>query len=176
MHSQNFLLWDWTFQENTNTLREYPSLLFFRFYTYTEIQKMWLCHISILRKCSPTSNMWVNLANLSRNSCRIWVWHSKISTLVLLLTRYFPPLQFSAPYSPYFPHIHGYRSLSASNPDQCLILCYEDMKKDPEKEIRKVAAFLGIPISEDKVAEVARKTSFEAMSQNPSTNYKVSAL
>ena len=80
---------------------------------------------------------------------------------------------YIAPYSPYFPHIHGYRAQSAAKPDQFLTLCYEDMQRDPRKEIRKVAEFLNIHVTEEKVEEIASKTTFKAMKDNPSTNYKV---
>lgn len=81
---------------------------------------------------------------------------------------------FSVPYTPYFPHIHGYRSLSKTNSDQFLTLSYENMKRDPEGEIRKIAKFLKLELSDEEAKEIAKKTTFKAMKENPATNYKVS--
>ena len=78
----------------------------------------------------------------------------------------------SVPYSPYFPHIHDYNRMSKEKPDQFLCLCYEDMKENPAKEVRKVAKFLGLEVTEAEVDSVVSKTSFEAMKGNPLTNYE----
>ena len=46
------------------------------------------------------------------------------------------------------------------------------MKKDPKNEIRQIAKFLDIPLSEERLEDIAKETTFEAMAKNPSTNYE----
>ncbi|XP_002130825.2 sulfotransferase 1 family member D1-like [Ciona intestinalis] len=47
--------------------------------------------------------------------------------------------------------------------ENVLFVVYEDMKKDPVKEIQKIADFLDIPISESDLDEVVHETSFSTM-------------
>ena len=44
-----------------------------------------------------------------------------------------------------------------------LQLRYEDIKADPHKEIRKIADFLELEVSDGRIAEVVEATSFESM-------------
>ena len=46
------------------------------------------------------------------------------------------------------------------------------MKKNPKNEIRQIAKFLDIPLSEERLEDIAKETTFEAMAKNPSTNYE----
>eukprot|EP00096_Caligus_rogercresseyi_P015078 TRINITY_DN7534_c0_g1_i1.p1 TRINITY_DN7534_c0_g1~~TRINITY_DN7534_c0_g1_i1.p1 ORF type:complete len:299 (-),score=59.72 TRINITY_DN7534_c0_g1_i1:138-1034(-) len=46
------------------------------------------------------------------------------------------------PYAPYFPHVNEYIKKSKSHPSQFLALSYEDLKKDPEGNILRIAEFL----------------------------------
>ena len=71
----------------------------------------------------------------------------------------------------YFSHINGYLEANKAKPNQFLILTYENMKKDPKKEILKVANFLNTEITDKRINLIAQKTSFLAMKENPSTNY-----
>ncbi len=61
--------------------------------------------------------------------------------------------------------------VAQAKPDQFKAVSYEDMKSNPEREIRKIADFLKIPVSKDRIREIAQETSFEAMKSNPTTNY-----
>ncbi|XP_078493794.1 amine sulfotransferase-like isoform X2 [Ciona intestinalis] len=49
--------------------------------------------------------------------------------------------------------------------EQVLALCFEEMKLDPEKEIRKLSNFLGLDKSDDEINRVVDATSFNAMRQ-----------
>ena len=51
-----------------------------------------------------------------------------------------------------------------------LFLTYEEMPLDLRGVVRRVARFLGKPVSEERVAAVADWCSFEQMKQNPATN------
>ncbi|CAG2208059.1 SULT1 [Mytilus edulis] len=49
---------------------------------------------------------------------------------------------------------------------------YEDMKQDPEKEIKKLADFLGVECSATHIEEVAKATSFKNMQEKSLTSPK----
>ncbi|XP_053250126.1 sulfotransferase 1C2-like [Podarcis raffonei] len=49
-------------------------------------------------------------------------------------------------------------------------LFYEDIKKDPKREIQKVMQFIGKQLDEATVVKIVRHTSFEAMKDNPMAN------
>ncbi|XP_068099938.1 sulfotransferase 1 family member D1-like [Hyperolius riggenbachi] len=52
-----------------------------------------------------------------------------------------------------------------------LFLFYEDMLQDPKHAIQQVADFLKQDLSHEALNEIQRKTSFQAMKENPLTNY-----
>ena len=52
-----------------------------------------------------------------------------------------------------------------------LIIKYEDMKRDPPSNIRKVAEFSGRPVSEETLEVIVQATSFSQMRKNPSVSY-----
>jgi len=63
----------------------------------------------------------------------------------------------------WFAHVAGWRAQWAANPKQLLWVRYEDLKADPEKEVRRVAAFLEIELSEELLAKVIEHSGFAAM-------------
>nr|GEW82059.1 flavonol 4'-sulfotransferase [Tanacetum cinerariifolium] len=50
-------------------------------------------------------------------------------------------------YGPYWDHILGYWKASQERPGRILFLKYEDMKKDPKSNVKKLAEFVGYPFS-----------------------------
>ncbi|PWA66969.1 P-loop containing nucleoside triphosphate hydrolase [Artemisia annua] len=67
-------------------------------------------------------------------------------------------------------HVVGYRKASLERPDQVLFLFYEEMKKDPKNEVRKLAKFIGYPFSEEEdvdeeVEKIIELCSFEKLSK-----------
>ena len=51
----------------------------------------------------------------------------------------------------------------ASASDNCLLLRYENMLKDPSKAVREVAKFLDVKVNEENVKQVVNNTSFDSM-------------
>eukprot|EP00938_MAST-03A_sp_MAST-3A-sp1_P001333 g1333.t1 len=51
----------------------------------------------------------------------------------------------------------------ASASDNCLLLRYENMLKDPATAVREVAKFLDVKVNEENVKQVVNNTSFDAM-------------
>ncbi|XP_076060395.1 sulfotransferase 1C4-like [Oratosquilla oratoria] len=66
-------------------------------------------------------------------------------------------------YGPYLPHVKeawekkGHKNLH--------FLFFEDMKKDPKGEIKKLDAFLGTGLSDDTISKIVEYTSFSAMKE-----------
>ena len=57
--------------------------------------------------------------------------------------------------------------------DNVLILFYEDLVKDPEESVKKVANFLGDTLSDDDLDKVVHNVSFSTMSNNPKLNFQM---
>lgn len=76
------------------------------------------------------------------------------------------------PYSPYFPHVNEYVQYSRARPEQILCISYEDMKENPEREVRKISKFLKINATDEMIQSICEKTTFEAMKVNPASNYQ----
>ncbi|NWS20043.1 ST1B1 Sulfotransferase, partial [Pachyramphus minor] len=72
-------------------------------------------------------------------------------------------------YGSWYNHVKGYWERRKDHP--ILYLFYEDLKEDLRREIAKVAQFLGQELSEAALDTITRHTSFEAMRDNPTTNY-----
>ncbi|NWV24228.1 ST1B1 Sulfotransferase, partial [Origma solitaria] len=72
-------------------------------------------------------------------------------------------------YGSWYNHVKGYWERRKDHP--ILYLFYEDLKEDLHREIAKVAQFLGQELSEAALDTITRHTSFEAMRDNPATNY-----
>nr|XP_006815102.1 PREDICTED: uncharacterized protein LOC100368270 [Saccoglossus kowalevskii] len=71
----------------------------------------------------------------------------------------------------YFDHVIGWWNEKDRN--NVLYLFYEDMKKDPHDAVRKMAAFVERPISEELVDAIVRHTSVKNMQTNSATNADV---
>ena len=68
---------------------------------------------------------------------------------------------------PYRKHVQGYQEHS----DTVLCVTYEQMHQDRAAVVRRVAAFLDRPLTEDQVEAIVRYTDFQAMKGNPATNF-----
>ncbi|XP_017974825.1 PREDICTED: cytosolic sulfotransferase 16-like [Theobroma cacao] len=77
-------------------------------------------------------------------------------------------------YGPYWEHVLGYWKASLERPDKILFLKYEDMKRNTEVCVMKLAEFFGCPFSleeerEGTVQKIIESCSFEILS-NPEVN------
>ncbi|KAL4825138.1 hypothetical protein H8958_015494 [Nasalis larvatus] len=70
----------------------------------------------------------------------------------------------------WFDHVKGWWKKKDSHP--ILYLFYEDMMKDPKREIRKIMEFLGKNLKEEILDKIVYNTSFDVMKKNPMTNYE----
>ena len=49
-------------------------------------------------------------------------------------------------------------------------MCYEEMHKDPRKQIRRIAEFLNIDLTPEIVDSITEQTLFKNMKKNPAAN------
>ncbi|SPT16942.1 unnamed protein product [Triticum aestivum] len=72
-----------------------------------------------------------------------------------------------SPYGPFWDHCLEYWSESMARPDNVLFLKYEEIKSDPVPVVRKLAKFLGVPLTTEEnssvAQEVVRLCSFEML-------------
>ncbi|XP_053118786.1 sulfotransferase 1A1-like [Hemicordylus capensis] len=73
------------------------------------------------------------------------------------------------PYGSWYDHVKGW--WDKRKEQRMLYLFYEDLKEDPQREIRKVMEFLQRPPDARLVEKIAHLTSFKEMRQNSMTNY-----
>ncbi|XP_072477904.1 sulfotransferase 1C4 [Notamacropus eugenii] len=66
-------------------------------------------------------------------------------------------------------HVKGWWDAKDKYP--ILYLFYENMKKDPRSEIRKIMEFMGKSLDEDTLDKIIYHTSFDIMKKNPMANY-----
>ncbi|KAM7278180.1 hypothetical protein ACFE04_005314 [Oxalis oulophora] len=59
----------------------------------------------------------------------------------------------TSPHGPYWDHVLGYWKASLENPDKILFLKYEDIKKNSQTNVKKLAEFLGQPFSDKEEKE-----------------------
>ncbi|KAG9477672.1 hypothetical protein GDO78_012923, partial [Eleutherodactylus coqui] len=69
----------------------------------------------------------------------------------------------------WYDHVKGF--WEAQGKHNILYVFFEDVKKAPLQEIRKVAKFLGKNLSEETIEKIGRLSSFEYMKKNPMANY-----
>ncbi|KAJ0905736.1 putative quercetin-3-sulfate 4'-sulfotransferase [Helianthus annuus] len=72
-------------------------------------------------------------------------------------------------YGPYWDHILGYWKASLERPERILILKYDDLKREPTSNVKRLAEFIGYPFSvnEEKagvVDDIIKLCSFENLS------------
>lgn len=72
-------------------------------------------------------------------------------------------------YGPFWDHVLGYWEESLKNPRKVLFLKYEEMKDQPEHQLRKLSEFLGCPFSEEEEKEgvlqgIVKLCSFDNLS------------
>ncbi|NWU95275.1 ST1D1 Sulfotransferase, partial [Upupa epops] len=73
-------------------------------------------------------------------------------------------------YGSWYDHVQGWWEKKRKK--QLLYLFYEDMKKDPRREIQKILLFLGKELAEETVTKILHHTSFQEMKKNPAANYE----
>ncbi|XP_007940553.1 sulfotransferase 1C4-like [Orycteropus afer afer] len=69
----------------------------------------------------------------------------------------------------WYDHVKGW--WEAKDKHQILYLFYEDMKKNPKREIQKLAEFMGNNLHDEVLDKIVHHTAFDVMKQNPMTNY-----
>lgn len=68
------------------------------------------------------------------------------------------------PYGPFFDHLLEYWKASLEMPDKVLFLKFEDLKRDPKEQVKKLASFLGKPFeNEDQVDKVLWRCSLKRL-------------
>ncbi|XP_009336546.2 flavonol sulfotransferase-like [Pyrus x bretschneideri] len=73
------------------------------------------------------------------------------------------------PYGPYWDHVLGFWKASLEMPAKVLFLKYEDLRKEPSTNVKRLAEFLGQPFSEEEeskgvVQQIIKLCSFENLS------------
>ncbi|XP_068869482.1 sulfotransferase 1 family member D1-like isoform X2 [Aphelocoma coerulescens] len=75
----------------------------------------------------------------------------------------------SVAYGSWYDHVRGWWE---KKQEKMLYLFYEDMKKDPRREVQKILQFLGKELAEGTVERILHHTSFQEMKKNPAANYE----
>jgi len=68
----------------------------------------------------------------------------------------------------WFDHVLGWYKEAKSKPDSHLFIHYEDLYRDTPGNIRKIAAFLEIPITDEILAKVIKNSTISEMRQTAS--------
>ncbi|KAL8526603.1 hypothetical protein ACS0TY_015706 [Phlomoides rotata] len=66
-------------------------------------------------------------------------------------------------WGPFFEHVVGYWEESKKCPEKILFLKYEELKSGPQKQVSRIAEFLGRPLTGGEAAEVVERCSFERL-------------
>ena len=70
----------------------------------------------------------------------------------------------------WFEHVNGWYSYAQDHPNNVLLLRYEEMKQNLKYQVKRIAAFLDLSVSEALVDEVCAKSTFKAMQNNSLAN------
>lgn len=73
-------------------------------------------------------------------------------------------------FGPYWQNVLSF--WQRRNDENVLFLKYEDMHRDLDSVIRKVAKFMNKQLTEAQIATLKDHLSFESMKKNPSVNYE----
>lgn len=84
------------------------------------------------------------------------------------------------PESPIWEHILGYWNMSKMEPDRVLFLKYEDVLRDPIKNVEKIAEFIGQPFSDaekeagiiESIVKLCSLENLKASAMNSTSNYQ----
>ncbi len=68
------------------------------------------------------------------------------------------------PFGHYWEHVRSF--WEARNSAPILFFCFEDMKRDLEGTVRKVAAYMGLEQDEERIAVATRQSTFEFMREH----------
>lgn len=74
-------------------------------------------------------------------------------------------------YGHWHEHVLGWWNAYKKQEKDILFLFYEDFVLNPKKKIEKVAAFLDVRLSDEKIEKIMKVTSFSSMKANPQTNH-----
>lgn len=77
-------------------------------------------------------------------------------------------MQGNVPFGSYFDRVLEW--WEHRNEPNVLFLKYEDLKKDTEGQIQRIAQFLGYNLSAEEINNIREKTTFSAMKSDPTTN------
>ncbi|KAI9156338.1 hypothetical protein LWI28_004518 [Acer negundo] len=67
------------------------------------------------------------------------------------------------PLGPHSDHVLEYWYEKSKRPENILFLKYEELKKDPKEQVKKLASFIGRPLKEIEVEEVLWKSSLDRL-------------
>ncbi|KAM4026337.1 sulfotransferase 1C1-like isoform 3-T3 [Anomaloglossus baeobatrachus] len=129
----------------------------------------------IMEKCAEKmKNMTVKLEEiegvlLPKSTCDIWdqIYNFEAREDDIMIAT-FPK---AVPWGSWFDHVIGWWKVKDQH--QILYVFYEDIIEDPKREITKIAKFLGKELSAEVLETVLHHTSFQAMKENPLTNFSV---
>lgn len=71
----------------------------------------------------------------------------------------------------FFDHTLAWHALHRRRPQQVAFVHYEDLHRDFDGEVRRLAAFCGLPLTEQLLARVRAGAAFTAMRADPLTNF-----
>ncbi|KAI1896361.1 hypothetical protein AGOR_G00094000 [Albula goreensis] len=69
----------------------------------------------------------------------------------------------------WYDHVKGYWEEKEKR--NILYLFFEDMKENPEREIKRIMKYLDLTLSDDVISHIVELTSFKVMKENPMANY-----